>query len=161
MIGLILVMLLVACAFNDFAWLRIPNILTGALAILFVLWATSQGLAFDKVIGHVGVGVAVFIGGAVLFRFSLIGGGDVKLLAVTSLWLGPDMIVAHLILTSLFALALLLVQCVGRWFYPAVMASVQWRNMAYLPPVLRNGAGVPYGVAIAGSTLLLIVPKVL
>src|SRR5690349_2515275 len=99
MIKLAFVMIMVACAYNDLFHMKIPNLLTGSLAVLFALWAITQGLPMTDILLHVGVGLSVFVGAALLFRFRLIGGGDVKLLAVTGLWAGPAVVISHLILT--------------------------------------------------------------
>jgi prepilin peptidase CpaA len=152
MIKLILIMILVTCAFQDLVYMRISNILSAFLAVLFGVWAVTQGLPFEQILLHTGVALAIFVAGAVLFRFRLVGGGDVKLLAVTGLWAGPAMVLPHLILTSFLAAGILVILLFARRLCFGALAAV----MSPALPALQPGAGVPYGAAIAISAILLI-----
>jgi prepilin peptidase CpaA len=158
MIKLTLVMMLIACAYNDFSHMKIPNLLTGSLAILFSLWAVTVGLSTMDVLQHVGVGLAVFVGAAILFKFCLIGGGDVKLLAATGLWAGPALVIPHLTITSLLAGGLLIALILARTIYFSVLTAIQYSGVPPVPQVLQPGAGVPYGAAIAASAIILGLP---
>lgn len=158
MIKLTLIMMLIACAYNDLFHMKIPNLLTGSLAILFALWATTQGLPVVDVLQHIGVGLAIFVGAAILFRFRLIGGGDVKLLAVTGLWAGPALVIPHLTVTSLLAGGLLVTLLLARTIYFGVLTAIEYSGVPPVPPVLQPGAGVPYGAAIAASAIILGIP---
>lgn len=158
MIKLILIMMLVACAYSDLFHMKIPNLLTSSLAILFVLWAMTQGIPVVDVFQHIGVGLAIFVGAAILFRFRLIGGGDVKLLAVTGLWAGPTLVIPHLALSSLLAGGLLVALLLARTIYFGVLTAIQYSGAPPVPPALQPGAGVPYGAAIAASAIILGIP---
>jgi prepilin peptidase CpaA len=148
----VLIMLLVACAFQDFVYMKISNVLTAALAVLFGLWAATVGLSIEQVLLHTSVALAIFVAGAVLFRFSLVGGGDVKLLAVTGLWAGPALVVSHLVLTSFLAAGILGFLLFARRMCFGALGAVMMPAL----PALQPGAGVPYGAAIAVSAILLI-----
>jgi prepilin peptidase CpaA len=78
----------------------------------------------------------VFLVGVGLFSAGAFGGGDVKLLAVTTLWAGPTMVLPFLIVTALagglLSLTVLMrAQLAGRSLHVAAKPNV------------------PYGVAIA------------
>jgi prepilin peptidase CpaA len=83
----------------------------------------------------------------------LIGGGDVKLLAVAALWAGPAAVPSLLLLTELLGgvLALLFLSPLAR------RLTVSWGTGA-LPPGAElpsgKGAPIPYGVAIAMAALI-------
>ncbi len=158
MIKLTLVMMLIACAYNDLFHMKIPNLLTGSLAALFFLWVITQGLPVADILHHIGVGLVVFAGAAILFRFRLVGGGDVKLLAVTSLWAGPAVVISHLTVTSLLAGGLLVALIVARMVYFSVLTAIEYSGIPPVPPVLQPGAGVPYGAAVAASVIILGIP---
>ena len=83
------VALLSLAALIDFRERRIPNWLTGGVAALYpayvLLSPTPVGWP-----GGLALAAAVFLFGLVLFARQLIGGGDVKLIAATTLWAGLD-----------------------------------------------------------------------
>lgn len=151
--------LMIACALYDLLQLRIPNALTAGLVVLFAIHAFIRPLPFAALGGHVAVGVAIFAAAAILYRFGMIGGGDVKLLAAIGLWAGPNLFLAHLFLTSLAAVLLLLVILLTRRLYFAALASVPRLDAIPIPPVLQQGAGIPYGVAIVAAAMLLNIPS--
>ena len=78
-------------AFEDFRRLNIPNLLPLLLCAvwpLYVAAAPSPGGTVRCALGAVGVALAVFLAGAVLFARGWLGGGDVKLLSAATLWAG-------------------------------------------------------------------------
>lgn len=144
--------LLVAAAW-DASTFRIPNWLTGALAVAFL---PASLLAPGEVswLWHVGAAAGVLALGALAFAHGLMGGGDVKLATACALWLGP-VTPAFLMMTAvgggLLALALLL----GRRFLPGVLMLLPNATGTAVPRVLTPGQAVPYGLAIAGAGVLL------
>jgi prepilin peptidase CpaA len=73
--------------YDDFRHYRIRNSITGLLGLLFLAWTIARG-DYSNLLWH-----AVFACGAstlllVLYARDLMGGGDVKLLAVAFLWVG-------------------------------------------------------------------------
>ncbi len=78
--------LLVAAAW-DLATFRIPNTLTIIYLALFPVAALLAPGPVDW-LWHLAAFGLVFVVGLVLFSFRLFGGGDIKLLIVTGLWLG-------------------------------------------------------------------------
>jgi len=157
--GLLLTMALVACALYDLWEFRIPNVLTVIVAVLFVPWSLLQPLPVPLIAGSVLVAGLVFVCGALAFQFGLIGGGDVKLLAGTCLWAGPYAVLAHLMLTSILAAGLLILLVAVRWLYPTVLAVVPQVASWPTPRMFQHGGGIPYGVAIAASAILLGFPR--
>ena len=138
--------LLCWAAASDLATRRIPNRLPALLALVGVLRLGSDlaaGGAPISAAGDLTVGLAVLALGAVLFRFGLFGGGDVKLMAAASLWLGAVGLWPFLTATGLAGGALAL-------GYLARIAVIDATGSAR--PTL------PYGVAIAAGGVLATLP---
>ncbi|MFA7430338.1 MAG: prepilin peptidase [Rhodospirillaceae bacterium] len=136
------------------AWkFKIPNLLTGPLAVAFVPAALLAPGPVDW-LWHLGAGAAVLTVGAVLFALRKMGGGDVKLAAACALWMGPLTPVFLLIMAVLggvVALGLLF----ARRFAPVVLSALPNPGAVTLPRALLPGEAVPYGVAIAAAGLIL------
>ena len=143
-----------AAAFEDFRRLIIPNLLPIMLCVLWpIYFAAAPSLAGG--LAALGCAVAVFLVGAVLFARGFLGGGDVKLLAAATLWAGPADTPALLVLTGVLggALALFLLMPFG--------AQLVAAGRTLLTPSSASSAehpamAVPYGVAIAGAALIVI-----
>lgn len=138
------VALFALAALTDIRWRRIPNALSGALALLGLV---RIGLALAAggpplVAGFdIAAASALFACAAAGFHFGLIGGGDVKLLAAGALWLGAGA-TGPFLLTTMLAGGLLAVLLVA--------------GRMVVPVGARGGAGpsLPYGVAIAAGGIL-------
>lgn len=140
---------LVIAAAADVGWRLIPNVLIGALlavALLALLLGQGQADPIGALLG----GFAVLVAGMCLFAAGLMGGGDVKLLAVTSLWAAPDRLLEMLFVMTLAGGVLGLLVIAGNRLraLPAFGA---------LPPL--STATVPYGVAIAAAGLWVVAPR--
>lgn len=132
-------------AISDLKFTRIPNTANAAILLLWIGWAIANpGIA---VLYSLGIGIALFAAGALLFHFKLMGGGDVKFLAVLGLFAGPQQIFPFLIYVSLFGgllsfLGLVLAR------YPVPVFT--------LVTTSHGKRVVPYGVAIAAGAYIMI-----
>jgi prepilin peptidase CpaA len=139
--------LLIYAVLSDLRWMRIPNWLTAAIALLFPLAAlvTQVPVAW---VSHLAAGGLVFGICILLFLFGWMGGGDVKLLGGVALWVGlarlPDYLIFVILIGGILTVLLILM----RWLIRQTML-----NQFNLPLVLRSN-GVPYGVAISGGAFL-------
>lgn len=149
-----LILLLVLAAAFDVARLRIPNPVCAAVAALFLIPGIIHAPDLDLA-GRFAALAAVLLVGWPLFTFGLVGGGDVKLLAATSLWVGLDRLLLHVACIALLGLVLLVVLLAVRYVAQGVAARLRIAQGGAFPLSLVPGEGVPYGVAIAGSTLIL------
>jgi prepilin peptidase CpaA len=145
------VFLLVMAGLNDFRTLRIPNWLTAALAAAFPPVALMFGHHVDW-LSHLGAGLAVFAGAAILFALRLMGGGDVKLLAAVALWTGLGQLLPFLALTmligGLFAILVLAVRApTAQLAFLAVLRR--------LPAFAEGRIRLPYGIPIAAAGILM------
>jgi len=123
----------------------IPNTIPVVLTLLFLVVALIWN---DRVslFEHIGAGVLVFCVGAVIFRFGVLGGGDIKLLTAVAFWVGWDLLAVYLLAVAilgggltLFLLALR--HLLRRWYRPEHP----------LPQILRAGEKIPYAIAIGGA----------
>ena len=139
-------------AVGDAMTYRIPNLLPALVAGGFCALAWFEPPSF--LMGGVLTGLAVFAVGALLFVRRLMGGGDVKLLAATSLWCGPEQLTPFALVVSVTAvtLALVMMSPLGR-LLPAPPARLS-------PPAGGTGSPtrqpMPFGVAVAVGGLWLL-----
>jgi prepilin peptidase CpaA len=141
-------------AFEDFRRLVIPNLLP---VILCIAWPLHFAAAPSLIgaLGAIGCALAVFLVGAALFARGFLGGGDVKLLTAATLWAGAAGTPSLLVLTGVLggALTLFLLMPFG--------AQLAEASRAFLAPSAISAdhdaaKSVPYGVAIAGAGLIVI-----
>jgi prepilin peptidase CpaA len=142
-------LLLLAC-WTDVTCLRISNWISLAIVGLFALFAALARLSVDDIVLHLAAGALVFAIGAILFVWHKLGGGDVKLLAAVSLWMGWTALFDFILVVSLCGAVVSLVVIALR--RSAVAALVNGRG--YHPLVLEPQEGAPYAVAIAAGFFL-------
>jgi prepilin peptidase CpaA len=140
--------LMAVAAVKDFRRFVIPNPVIVGLCVLWPFHlAAAPSFTLVDTGGAAACAAAVFFAGAVLFSLGLIGGGDVKLLAAATLWAGPGMTPALLIVTAVLGGLLTLVLLCS-----AALRAVVAPARAAAIPVSR--VPVPYGVAIAAAALI-------
>jgi prepilin peptidase CpaA len=153
--------LLVAAAWSDLRRLLIPNRLSlGILALwpLHLFATFAPGDLPGAILGGVIVALTIFALGFALFAAGLMGGGDVKLLAVTSLWAGPNFEPELLIVTTLCggAIAMMLLTPPGAWFEARYQEAggLSHLRVDVAPGGRRRRRPMPYGVAITAGGLV-------
>lgn len=129
--------LLVVAIYGDLRRREIPDWSALGLVALFLILQLYRG-RWQAIGEGLLVALAVFGAGVGLFRFGLLGGGDVKLISALALWAGPAGILQFLLLTS-FAGGPLSLAC---------LAASAWRRRDR-PARMWSRIDVPYGVAIA------------
>jgi prepilin peptidase CpaA len=133
-------------ASSDLLTMRISNKLVLLLLGGFALTAVAIGLPLELVAMHVACALLVLVAGFAFFAMRWIGGGDAKLAAATTLWLGFGLALPYLVYAALLGGALTL----------AILALRQLplTRFAWLERLHDRKAGVPYGVALAAAGLL-------
>ncbi len=106
--------LMAYAAASDLLTMLIPNRITLALILGFVLLAASGLLTPGEIGLHVGAAFIVLAATFTLFALNVIGGGDAKLAAATTLWLGFDGLLDYLLVASIFGGALTLAILLAR-----------------------------------------------
>jgi prepilin peptidase CpaA len=136
-------------ASSDLLTMTISNRVSLILIGGFFVLAMATGMSVHDVLMHVGAAGIVLVVAFALFIPGWIGGGDAKLAAATTLWLGFDHLMSYLIYASLFggALTLLLLQFRVAPL-PALLARQEWVQRLH-----RKDGGVPYGIALAAAAL--------
>jgi len=130
-------------ALNDVATLTIPNWLNLSLALLGLSALAVAGLGLEAILWHLGVALLAFAVSFGLFVLGVWGGGDAKMVPAVLLWLGPLGVVPFFYWMALSGGVLALILILARKAVP------QDKAPKVLSLALKQGAGVPYGVAIA------------
>jgi prepilin peptidase CpaA len=145
----ILPLALVVAAVRDATSYTIPNWLSASLALAFLPAALVLGLS-PMVIGiSLAVGLAGLAAGVVMFALGWIGGGDAKLFAAASMWLGLSAVAPFLAWTGIAGGALA-VALLGLRRSPLAHLIA---GPAWVGRLLEPKGDVPYGVAIAIGAL--------
>lgn len=143
-IGLVILLgaLLLAAGIQDARTREIANRICIAIALLAPLWWWANGIApWPGMAIQLALAVAAFLLFAQAFRFGMMGGGDVKLIAALALWLPLDRFLSMLVVMSLAGGAVTL----------AMLVEHRIKGDRD-----QGGIEVPYGVAIAIAGLLAI-----
>ena len=151
--GLYTLLLCTAAVFDTWKFI-IPNAITVGLIALFVV--TSLLLPYDMGwrgwLSHLGAAAAVLAGGAVMFAFKKMGGGDVKLMTAVAFWAGFEQLGDLLLYIALGGGALGVGLMIGRRLLFGLMTAASLTKVT-VPRVLLSGEPVPYGLAIAPSAI--------
>lgn len=151
----ILPALFILTAIWDITSFTIPNYFVLALLSLFVVFAggaaiSGTGLGWSDAGFHLLAGVIGLAVGMGLFATGVIGGGDAKLFAVTTLWLGLNALFEYAILVTLLGgLLTLAILFLRRSPLPLFLMKYEWIRRLH-----DRKAGIPYGVALAAAALM-------
>lgn len=147
--------LLILTAIWDITSFTIPNYLVLALLALFVVFAggtaiAGTGLGWGDAGFHLLAGLIGLVLGMILFATGVIGGGDAKLFAVITLWLGLNALFQYALLVTLLGGVLtLVILFVRRTPLPLFLLKYEWVRRLH-----DRKAGIPYGVALAAAALI-------
>ena len=148
----VLPVLVIVAGLKDLTTMTIPNWISAALLACFFPAALLVGLEPLQIAIHVGVAAAALAVGAGMFAMGWLGGGDAKLMASASLWLGlagaGQFVLWTAMAGGLFSLVLLLVRSRAAGL-PALPGAPGW-----LGRLLQPKGDIPYGVAIAAGALI-------
>jgi len=146
------VMAFAAC--SDLLTMRISNKLVLLLAFGFVAMALVVELPLQQFAMHVLCAFVVLVVAFGMFALRWIGGGDAKLAAATTLWLGFGLTLPYLAYAAMLGGVLtLLILVLRRLPIAALLANKPW--LAWLNRLHDPKQGVPYGVALAAAGLLI------
>ena len=147
---LVFAALVILAALKDLSSFTIPNWISAALALAFGPAAFLCGASLASIGASFALGAGVLAAGAGMFALGWVGGGDAKLLAASSLWVGLKGLAAFAAFTGLAggALALMLLAVRSAWLRPLAATGPAWAQRLATP-----GEAAPYGVAIAFGAL--------
>ena len=132
-------------ASSDLFTMRISNKLVLLLTVAFFIVAIAINLPLQQFAMHVLCALIVLAVAFGLFALRLIGGGDAKLAAATTLWLGFGMTLPYLAYAALFGgvLTILILVVRGLPLNPALA------RMGWIVRLHNKRSGIPYGIALA------------
>jgi len=134
----------------DLLTMKIRNWLVLALLAFYAVLAPAVGLDPETIGWSVVTALVVLLCAFLLFSLNWIGGGDAKLAAATTLWLGAELTLDYLLYTALFGGALSVILLSFRRFeLPLGRRASPWISRLHM-----HETGVPYGVAMAPAALL-------
>ena len=145
--------LMMYAACSDLVSMTIPNRISLALIIGFFPLAYLLGLSIETMYWHVIAFSIVLSSGFALFAMGIMGGGDVKLAASTSLWMGWTHFFEYLLVTSVLGAVVTIAFVMVRGRYvPEPIGRIGWVHRLY------NEDKIPYGIAL-GTAALMVYPE--
>ncbi len=143
-------LLMAFAASSDLLTMRISNKLVLLLAGGFCIAAIAINLPLQLFAMHVLCALLVLVVAFAFFALRWIGGGDAKLAAATTLWLGFGLALPYLVYTALLGGALTLaILALRRLPLTPFIARFRWLERLH-----DSRQGIPYGVAMAAAGLL-------
>jgi prepilin peptidase CpaA len=143
-------LLMVFAAAMDVFTMRIANGISIALVVLFLVLAPVAGFSLQQILTDLGIGLGVLIANMVLFHLKFVGGGDAKLLAAASVWIGYEQLVPFIACVTIFGGVLALLILAYRHVPAGALPLPGWAARLH-----KQGEGIPYGVAITAGALLI------
>jgi len=138
-------------ASSDLFTMTISNRIALILVAGFFGMAFVAGMSPNDVLSHVGAAFSVLAVTFAFFARGWIGGGDAKLMAVASLWLGFSHLAAFFVQVAILGGVLAVAILAYRQLVPiGALPGPAWALRLH-----EKGRGIPYGVAIAGAALLI------
>ena len=139
----------------DIATYEIPDSLSVILLVVGV-GALLAGQGWSGLVSHALGAAVVFAVGVTMFALGQWGGGDVKFMAASSLWLGWPVLVGYVLWVAIAGGVLgVLVLAFRRWHLPEA-----WQERPWLARLHRAGQGLPYGVALGAGGLVMLHPAI-
>ncbi len=143
--------LMIFAAMSDLVTMTISNKVSLALIAGFIAVSILIGCPISVIILHFLTAIAVLAVTFALFAAGWIGGGDAKLAAATSLWLGSALTLNYLLLATVFGGVLTLSMLAMRNYpWPVMLDSIPWIARLY-----RMDKGIPYGIALGFAGLII------
>lgn len=142
-------LLMAYAASSDLFTMTIPNRLSVFIVLSFPMLAYASGLSLEAILMHLAAGGLVLGVTFTLFGLGWIGGGDAKLAAATTVWLGFGGVISYLLFASI-AGGLLTLGLLAWRRHPLPRPFARW---PWLSRLHDQNTGIPYGIALAGAAL--------
>ena len=141
---------LLIAAVNDIYEFKIPNWISLLLVVTFLLAGMAIGAPFSLILEGVMLGFGVLVVGFLLFARNIIGGGDAKLLAATSAWIGFSGLSTFLVSTAMAGAGL----AIFLMLFRKTPAFPFYAHAPWLFRLHQTQADIPYAVAICVGGLV-------
>jgi prepilin peptidase CpaA len=139
-----------AAASSDLLTMKISNKLVLLVVAAFFIVALVVELPVEQIAMHVLCAFVVLAAAFGLFALRLIGGGDAKLAAATTLWLGFGMTLPYLAYAALFGGLL----TIAILFVRALPLHPTLGRMGWIARLHNKRSGIPYGIALAVAAIM-------
>ena len=143
--GLLFCAFLISAAIGDIKSFQITNRFNILFFVSFFIIAPLIGLGAKDIFSNLIVAVIAFGFCFVLFALGLFGGGDVKLVGATAVWLGAGPMMAYAMGTAIFGGVLAIILLLARFITKKFGLP---KNPKWLRQLLRKRSAIPYGVAL-------------
>jgi prepilin peptidase CpaA len=153
-IASLFILLNLTAAVTDFKRMEIPNYISICLVTLFPAFLLATNAPVWVALDHLIFGLAMFAIGFGLFAMNAAGGGDVKLMAAVSLWIGLPLAVPFILAVTIFGAILGLSMVLIRRLTKEEQltgSTWMWRR---LKEMAHDGV-CPYGLAIVAGAIVL------
>ena len=144
--------ILLRAGIGDLVTMKIPNKLILILLAGYAFLIPFAGLSPVEIASSLAAAAVVFCLAFCAFARGWMGGGDVKLITVSVLWLGLPLLPAFLFWTAVFG-AILTATLLYYRFMPipeARLGKIGWAGRLH-----ADKTRVPYGVAISAAALMI------
>lgn len=138
-------------AISDMLSMTIANRVSLVLLGTFVVVAPLTGMDWTQYGLHLAAGALVLVCTFGLFAVGAVGGGDAKLMAATSVWMGLGLCLVQYFLIASVVGGLLTVALLA--YRSSALATFTRHNM-FLRHFADEKTGIPYGVALGLGGLL-------
>jgi prepilin peptidase CpaA len=143
--------LMAYAASSDLFTMTIPNRVAIALLGGYVVFAFAVNVPPLTILLHLACGATVLAITFAMFCFGWMGGGDAKLAAATSVWLGWSLVLEYSLVASVLGGALTLGIIFARnWPLPSLLTRQPWIERLH-----DARTGIPYGIALALAGLVI------
>jgi len=142
--------LMVVIAIYDLSTMTIPNWVSLCLVFGFFTLAILSGMAWPEIGVHTAIAGGILLITFTLFSLGYIGGGDAKVMAASSLWVGWNLLLPYFLIVTILGGGLTLALLFFRKIpLPAALISQTWISRLH-----EHDGGIPYGIAIAVGGLI-------
>lgn len=143
---------MVFAAISDMLSMTIANRVSLILVATFAVVAPLTGMGWAQYGMHFAAGAMMLSVTFSLFAIGGMGGGDAKLIAATSLWMGFNIhLLEYLVMSSLLGGGLTL----AILSYRASPLAVYTGHSRFLRHLSDTSVGIPYGIALGVGGLLI------
>ena len=150
----ILILFMIAVIIYDATKFIIPNWLVAIFIVLYPIFVLTSPVPIPW-LSSLGLALACFAVGYVMFILNWMGGGDVKFFTGCVLWVGyGTQAVEFFVWMSIYGGALALLLIIIRKFVPAMLKGT--KAEPYTPRLFLKGEPMPYGLAIAAGFLTIL-----
>lgn len=147
---LVFPVLMAFAASSDLLTMRISNRLVLLLVAAFFVMALVTGLPLQLIGLHIACALVVLVVAIGFYSMKWIGGGDGKLAAATTLWLGFGLTLPYFVYAALIGGALTLGILAAR----RLPLSPRLSRIGWIDRLHDRSTGIPYGIALAASALI-------